>query len=155
MAILSVSILLFCQPHLIFWFVLFFSLFVCSSLFYFLVAGLGPYALLSEWEYPRYLSILGRCYTLGGTSVSLTNLLNHFQTGVWVLWLVLAWERMLRSQSSSSFLCFTLGSANQFLAGLPEIFPVSISLVLIDSFRFRSAGCGSSSSMSRFPSKWV
>jgi hypothetical protein len=108
---------------------------------HFLIAAFGIYTLLRSWSYPRDLSLVGALiFTLGGVIVSLTNLLNHFQSAVWLPWLIFAWERLLSAPRWSKFVAFTLTAALQLLAGSPEIFAMSMVLVLLDGFRIRAAG---------------
>jgi hypothetical protein len=106
--------------------------------FHFLIAGIGTYTLLRYWRYPPHLSIVGGLlFTLGGSVVSLSNLLNHFQAAVWLPWVLLTWERLLSSPRWSTFIVFTLLVTVQFLAGSPELFVMSMAFVLIDGFRLR------------------
>jgi len=77
----------FYPPHLCFG-VGFFSAIRVIFVLHFLIAGIGGYYLCRNWNYPPCLSIVGALlFTLGGTVVSLSNLLNHFQTAVWLPWL--------------------------------------------------------------------
>ena len=103
--------------------------------FHFLVAGLGSYLLLRRWHYSRDLAIVGALlFSLGGIVVSLTNLLNHFQSAVWLPWLLVAWERLLLSPRWRYFVEFTLITTMQFLAGSPEITAMSMFLALVKGF---------------------
>jgi hypothetical protein len=128
----------FYPPHFLFLILPFFpairALFVC----HFLIAGIGTYCLCRSWKFPPYLSIVGALlFTLGGTLVSLSNLLNHFQTAVWLPWLILSWEKVLGSCSWRNFLGFIFIATMQFLAGSPELFSISMILVLIDGMKAR------------------
>ncbi|MBI2230071.1 MAG: YfhO family protein [Deltaproteobacteria bacterium] len=128
----------FYPPHLLLLLLPFFS--ACRTLFvlHFLIAGVGTYKLCREWKYPAYLSLIGALlFTFGGTIVSLTNLLNHFQSAVWLPWVILLWERVLRRLSWARFLAFTVILTLQCLAGSPEIFAMSIVLVLFDGLRVK------------------
>jgi hypothetical protein len=130
----------FYPPHVAFLFLPFFGAIRALFVFHFLVAALGTYALLRAWDYPRDLSIIGALlFTLGGVIVSLTNLLNHFQSAVWLPWLILTWERLLLAPRWSRVIAFTLTAALQLLAGSPEIFAMSMALVLLDGFRVRAS----------------
>ena len=129
----------FYPPHLLLLLLPFFS--ACRTLFvlHFLIAGVGTYRLCREWKYPAYLSLIGALlFTLGGTIVSLTNLLNHFQSAVWLPWVILLWERVLSRLSWARFLAFTVILTLQCLAGSPEILAMSMVLVLIDGLRVKS-----------------
>jgi Bacterial membrane protein YfhO len=130
----------FYPPHLLLFVLSFFPairfIFVC----HFLIAGIGTYYLCRNWKFPPYLSIIGALlFALGGTVVSLSNLLNHFQTAVWLPWLVLSWEKVLGSSSWKNFLGFIFIMTMQFLAGSPELFAISMILVLIDGIKVRQS----------------
>lgn len=130
----------FYPPHFIFYFLDFFPTIRVLFIFHFLVAALGTYWLLRYWGYPCSLAVVGSLlFTLGGVIVSLSNLLNHFQTAVWLPWVILSWERVLLTPKWSNFLTFTLVAALQFLAGSPEMFMMSMSLALLDGFRIRES----------------
>lgn len=130
----------FYAPHLLLAILPFFAairaLFVC----HFLIAGTGAYLLFRHWRYPVYLAIIGALlFTTGGTMVALTNLLNHFQSAVWLPWLILTWERLLFSISWRKLLAPVFIAANALLAGSPEMFALSIALMLLDSFATKTA----------------
>lgn len=130
----------FYPPHFLFLALPFFTavriLFVC----HFLVAAMGAYQLFRHWNYRRYLALLGALlFTLGGTMVSLTNLLNHFETAAWLPWVILMWERAVRVVSWKRFLAFVLILAVQFLAGSPELFALSAALVIVAGFRIKAS----------------
>lgn len=128
----------FYPPHLLFLVLPFFPAIRALFIFHFLVAGVGSYCLCRSWNHPPWLSIVGALlFTLGGTIVSLSNLLNHFQTAVWLPWVILSWETILRSISWKNFLAFTLILAIQLLAGSPELFATSMALVIIDGLRVK------------------
>jgi len=130
----------FYAPHLLLAILPFFAgiraLFVC----HFLIAGTGAYLLFRHWQYPVYLAIIaGLLFTLGGTTVALTNLLNHFQSAVWLPWLVLTWERLLFSISWKKLLAPVFIAANTLLAGSPEIFILCIALMLFDTLAVKAS----------------
>jgi hypothetical protein len=130
----------FYPPHLLFLILSFFPAIRVIFIFHFLVAGIGAYYLCRSWKLPPYLSIVGAMlFTLGGTVVSLSNLLNHFQTAVWLPWVILSWEQLLSSSSWKNFLAFTLLVALQFLAGSPELFAISMVLVLLHGMTVRES----------------
>jgi hypothetical protein len=130
----------FYPPHLSFLFLPFFAALRVLFVLHFLIAALGTYALLRSWRYSRDLSLLGALlFSLGGVIVSLTNLLNHFQSAVWLPWLVVAWESLLLAPRWILFVRFMAVAALQFLAGSPEMFAMSMTLALLDAFRLRSA----------------
>jgi Bacterial membrane protein YfhO len=128
----------FYPPHFIFYALDFFPTIRVLFIFHFLVAALGTYWLLRHWGYSCFLAVVGSLlFTLGGVIVSLSNLLNHFQSAVWLPWLILTWERLLLAPKWRIFVTFTLVAALQFLAGSPEIFAMSMGLVYFDGFRIR------------------
>ena len=130
----------FYPPHLLLLMPPFFTAIRAIFILHFLIAAVGAYYLCRNWKCPPYLSIVGALlFALGGTVVSLTNLLNHFQTAVWLPWVILSWEKLLSSRSWKNFLGFTLITAMQFLAGSPELFAISMALVLIDGMKFRQS----------------
>jgi hypothetical protein len=130
----------FYPPHLLFLILSFFPAIRVIFIFHFLIAGIGAYYLCRNWKLPTYLSIVGALlFALGGTVVSLSNLLNHFQTAVWLPWVILSWEKLLSSISWKNFLTLTLITATQFLAGSPELFAISMVLVLLDGIRIRQS----------------
>ena len=126
--------------HLLFLIPSFFPAIRVIFIFHFLIAGIGAYYLCRNWKFPAYLSIVGALlFALGGTVVSLSNLLNHFQTAVWLPWVILSWEKFLSSRSWKNFLAFILITATQFLAGSPELFAISMVLVFLDGVRVRQS----------------
>ena len=130
----------FYPPHFLLLMPSFFLAIRAIFIFHFLLAGIGAYYLCRNWKFPLYLSIIGALlFTLGGTVVSLSNLLNHFQTAVWLPWLILSWEKVLGSCSWKNFLGFIFITTMQFLAGSPELFVISMILVLIDGMNFRQS----------------
>ncbi|HEU4344187.1 MAG TPA: YfhO family protein [Candidatus Binatia bacterium] len=131
----------FYPPHVVFLLVSFFSAVATMFLFHYLVAATGCYFLCRHWGYPFYLSIIGAIlFTFGGVIVSLTNLLNHFQTAVWLPWVVLLAERCLRSLSWRRFVAFVCVLLVQLLAGSPEFYVMSMALVLLASVRAKLSG---------------
>jgi len=139
-ALASFQIGVFYPPHWVLLILPFYEsirvLFIC----HFLLAGFGTYVLLRSWNYSRDLAIVGALlFSLGGMVVSLTNLLNHFQSAVWLPWLLVSWERLLVSQRWRSFVGFSLVAAMQFLAGSPEIAALSMFLALVKGLTFRQS----------------
>ncbi len=130
----------FYPPHFVLAFISFYTSIRALFIFHFLIAAIGTYGLLRYWNYSRDLSLVGALlFSLGGVVVSLSNLLNHFQSAVWLPWLILTWERMLFIPRWRNFVAFTLVAALEFLAGSPEIFTMSMGLALLDGFRIRDS----------------
>ncbi len=130
----------FYPPHFVFFFLPFFTSIRVLFVFHFFLAAIGTYALLRRWSYPWDLSIVGSLlFTFGGAIVSLSNLLNHFQTAVWLPWLILTWEQLLLTPKWRNFIAFTFIASLQILAGSPELFAMSMSLALLDGFRIRDS----------------
>jgi hypothetical protein len=122
----------FYPPHLVFLFVSFFDAIRILFVFHYLVSALGAYALGRQWGYPAYLSATAAfLFTFGGIIVSLTNVLNHFQTAVWLPWLILAGERAMRFYSGKNLLTLSGVGLIQFLAGSPELYAISLVLLYI------------------------
>ena len=130
----------FYPPHIFLALFPFFTAVRALFILHFLIAGLGTYLLFRHWRYPLYLSITGALlFTIGGTTVALSNLLNHFQTAVWLPWMILCWERLLLSLSWKKFLALVLIAANAFLAGSPEIFALSTILIFLAGLRVKAS----------------
>lgn len=126
-------------PHLFYLVLPFFAAIGVTISLHYLVAASGSYILCRKWDYPPYLSLIGSVlFTFGGLLVSLTNVLNHFQTAVWLPWVILSGEKALRTCNWKCFLTFTLVSLLQFLAGSPEIYAMSMVLLWLDFLRIRS-----------------
>jgi Bacterial membrane protein YfhO len=118
--------------HLFFLFLSFFDAVRLVFVIHYVVAAVGTYALARQWGYPAYLSLIAAfLFTFGGIIVSLTNVLNHFQTAVWLPWLIFAGERAIRSYSGRDFLIFSSVGLIQFLAGSPELYAISLGLLCI------------------------
>jgi hypothetical protein len=126
----------FYPPHLIF---LGFSFFTAIQIlygFHYLVGAWGAYRMCRHWGWPVYLAVIGgTLFSLGGTLVSLTNLLNHFQTAVWLPWVVYFWEKSLHKTTWRNFLGLVALSLVQFLAGSPELYLMTMALLLLDGIR--------------------
>ncbi|MBI4529508.1 MAG: YfhO family protein [Deltaproteobacteria bacterium] len=128
----------FYPPHILLLVLRFFDAIRVLYVFHYLVAATGSYTLCRRWKYRPYLALIGALlFTLGGATVSLTNLLNHFQAAVWLPWLVFFWERSLQSKTWKSFLTFSLVLLCQFLAGSPEIYAMTLALLVLDGLRLR------------------
>jgi hypothetical protein len=128
----------FYPPHFLLLVFPFFAGIRALFVLHFLIAASGAYALFRHWKYPSCLSIIAALlFTFGGAVVSLTNLLNHFQTAVWLPWLILCWETTLRVTSWRNFLIFAVVASLQLLAGSPELFFLSMGVLLIDGLRVR------------------
>jgi hypothetical protein len=135
----------FYPPHVVFLFVSFFDAIRILFVFHYLVSALGAYGLARRWGYPAYLSAIAAfLFTFGGIIVSLTNVLNHFQTAVWLPWLILAGERAIRSYSAKDFLIFAGVGLVQFLAGSPELYALSLGLLCIHVLAMAKQRCAAS-----------
>jgi hypothetical protein len=126
----------FYPPHLLFLVLPFFRAIQMLYLFHYMVAATGAYAVCRYWKYPGYVAVMGGMFfTLGGTLVSLSNLLNHFQTAVWLPWVILFWERSLLVTTWKNFLPFSILLLLQLLAGSPELYFMTLGLLLLDGIR--------------------
>lgn len=125
----------FYPPHLFFLALPLFQAIRALFIFHYLVAIIGAYLLCRWWNYSRPHAMIGAIlFTLGGTTISLTNLLNHFQSAVWLPVVVLLWERFLRQRSCWNFVFLALSLLTQFLAGSPEIYAMTLILLAVDGF---------------------
>jgi hypothetical protein len=123
-------------PSIIFYLIPFFAAIQFSYVFHYAVAASGSYVLLRSWKQRIYVSIIGAIlFSFGGTMVSLTNLLNHFQSAVWLPWLVYCGERAVKNKRWSPLVVFSLVAVCQLLAGSPEVFAFSAALLLADMVR--------------------
>jgi membrane protein YfhO len=128
----------FYPPSLVFYFFPFYAAIQFSFVFHYAVALSGSYFLFRLWNYPVFVAVIGSIlFSFSGTIVSLTNLLNHFQSAVWLPWLIFLWERILRSERWTDFLVFSVVMLCQLLAGSPEIFALSVSLLVLDAVRLK------------------
>jgi hypothetical protein len=126
----------FYPPNVLYLILPFFTAIRATFVLHYLIAAIGAYLLCRNWGYPLFLALIGAVlFTLGGTIISLTNLMNHFQAAVWLPWAVLLARRFLHEQSWKNFLLLTLTLLLQFLAGSPEIYLISQALLLIYGLR--------------------
>jgi len=126
-------------PNFLFALLPFFGAVKAVFYLHYLIAISGTYLLCRHWKYPPYLAVIGALlFTLGGTIVSLSNLLNHFQTAIWLPWLILLGERAFLDGSRRNVLAFTGVSLIQFLAGSPELYAMSVGLLLFDALRLKT-----------------
>jgi len=126
-------------PNLVYLVLPFFTAVKAIFLLHYLIAITGCYMLFRQWKYPTFLSVIGALiFTLGGTIVSLSNLMNHFQTAVWLPWLILLGERAFLAPCRKNFLAFTVIALIQFLAGSPELYTMSMGLLLLDGIRLKT-----------------
>ncbi len=131
----------FYPPNLVFIVLPFFAAVSALFLSHYLIASTGFYLLCRHWKYPPFLAVIGALlFTLGGTMVSLSNVMNHFQAAVWLPWVILLLERALRWRSWGSFLALTVVLLVQFLAGSPEIYAMSVVLLFLDAVRLKAEG---------------
>lgn len=132
----------FYPPHLIFLILPFFDAVRTIFLIHYLIAVSGGYLLCRHWGMPQWQSIIGSLlFTLGGTTVSLINLLNHFQSAVWLPWTVLFWEKFLLQMNWARFVILVFVLVIQLLGGSPEIYAMSMALLWLSGMRVGEAGC--------------
>jgi Bacterial membrane protein YfhO len=131
----------FYPPSIAYFLLPFFAAVQFTFVFHYAVAASGSYVLFRSWKYPVYVSVVGAIlFSFGGVTVSLTNLVNHFQSAVWLPWLIYFWERTVKIERWSALVVFSIVALCQLLAGSPEIFIFSIGLVLLDTVRMYSEG---------------
>ncbi len=126
----------FYPPSLLFYLLPFFDAIRWTFFVHFLIAAFGAYFLCRRWKCPTHLSLIGAVlFAFGGTIVSLSNLLNHFQSAVWLPWMILCGERFLHAASWQNFVLLIFVLLCALLAGSPEIYVFSIGLLLINGIR--------------------
>src|SRR6266511_3159654 len=126
----------FYPPSLLFYLLPFFDAIRWTFFVHFLIAAFGAYFLSRRWKCPTHLSLIGAVlFAFGGTIVSLSNLLNHFQSAVWLPWMILCGERFLHAASWQNFVLLIFVLLCALLAGSPEIYVFSIGLLLINGIR--------------------
>lgn len=126
-------------PHLFYFFLPFFTAVRVLFFFHYLVAAIGSYLVCRQWDYPPYLAMIGAIvFTFGGVIVSLTNLLNHFQSAVWLPWLIFAGERTFKYGRWRDFVGLIAVALAQFLAGSPEIYVMSMALLFLSAARIKA-----------------
>ncbi|MFQ5849496.1 MAG: YfhO family protein [Candidatus Binatia bacterium] len=128
-------------PNLLYLVLPFISAIKADFLFHYLVASIGAALILQHWRFSPCLVLVGSLsFAFGGFTVSLVNLLNHFQTAVWLPWLLLLGEKQLASPSRLKTMTLALIATLQFLAGSPEIYLMSVILFLLNGFRIKREG---------------
>jgi hypothetical protein len=133
----------FYPPHLVFLFLPFFVAVRFLFIFHYLVAAWGAHVLCRSWRYPTYLSVVGAVlFAFGGLTVSLSNLLDHFQSAVWLPWVIYCAEKAFKRQTLNSILIVAFLLTVQFFAGSPEICLMTGAFLLADGFRMKSASAG-------------
>ena len=109
-----------------------------TFVFHYAIAAAGAFVLFRSWKHPTYIALIGaNLFAFGGTMVSLTNLLNHFQSAVWLPWVIYFWEQTVTAKRWKNVAVFAIVSLCQLLAGSPEIFVLSIGLVVLDTVRLQ------------------
>ncbi len=125
-------------PHLFYLLFPFFAAVRVIFLFHYLLAAAGAYLLLRQWKYPVYLALIGALlFALGGITVSLSNLLNHFQAAVWLPLILLFGEKAFERATWKNFVCFSFVLSCQFLAGSPEMYGMTVALLVLDGIRLK------------------
>ena len=109
-----------------------------TFVFHYAIAAVGAFVLFRSWKHPIYIALIGaNLFAFGGTMVSLTNLLNHFQSAVWLPWVIYYWEQTVNAKRWKDVAVFAVVSLCQLLAGSPELFVLSIGLVVLDTVRLQ------------------
>lgn len=112
-----------------------------TFVFHYALAAGGAYILFRSWKLSIHVALIGSIlFAFGGTTVSLSNLLNHFQSAAWLPWVIYSWERTVRTQSWKDVCVFSVIALCQLLAGSPEIFLLSMALLLLDTARLAGEG---------------
>ena len=128
----------FYPPSVAFYLLPFFAAVRFTYVFHYAIAATGTFVLFRSWKHPTYIALIGAVlFAFGGTMVSLTNLLNHFQSAVWLPWLIYFWERTVREKRWKNITVFSVVALCQLLAGSPEIFILSMGLAILDIVRLQ------------------
>jgi hypothetical protein len=128
----------FYPPSFAFYLLPFFAALRFTFVFHYAIAAAGAFVLFRSWKYPVYIALIGaNLFAFGGTTVSLTNLLNHFQSAVWLPWVVYFWECTVRLRRWKDIAAFSIVALFQLLAGSPEIFVLSMGLAVLDTARLQ------------------
>jgi len=128
----------FYPPSFVFYLLEFTPALQFTFVFHYCIAAGGGFWLIRSWKYPIHVALIGALlFAFGGTMVSLTNLLNHFQSAVWLPWVIYFWERTVRARRWKNITAFSVVALCQLLAGSPEIFVLSIGLVVLDTVRIQ------------------
>lgn len=131
----------FYPPHVLYLLLPFVSALGTIFLFHYTVGATGAYVLCRHWRCSPQVATLGAVlFTFGGITVSLTNLLNHFQTAVWLPWVIFFGEKCLTVRSWRSFLGLVAVLLVQFLAGSPEFYVMSLVILALDGIRLKEEG---------------
>jgi hypothetical protein len=126
----------FYPPSLVYFLLPFFDAVRWTFFLHFLIAATGAYSLCRRWKCPIHVCVIGALlFAFGGTTVSLSNLLNHFQSAVWLPWMILCGERFFHAASWKNFALLIFVLLCALLAGSPEIYVFSTGLVLINGIR--------------------
>lgn len=128
----------FYPPSFAFYLLPFFAALRFTFVFHYAIAAAGAFVLFRSWKYPVHIALIGaNLFAFGGTTVSLTNLLNHFQSAVWLPWVVYFWERTVRGKRWKDVAVFSVVALCQLFAGSPEIFVLSMGLAVLDTLRLQ------------------
>ncbi len=107
-----------------------------TFIFHSLVAAAGAYCLCRFWGWSRFVAVIGSVlFCFSGCMISLLNLLNHFQSAVWLPWLILSSEKLFLFRTKSALFGFVLVAATQLFAGSPEFYAMTMSLVLLNGVK--------------------
>jgi hypothetical protein len=129
----------FYPPHVIFAALSFFDAIRILFVFHYCVAVIGAYVLCLHWGSSRSLALVGASlFAFGGVMVSLSNLLDHFQTAVWLPWVVFLIERCVGNLSRSNFLGLLVVCSVQLLAGSPEVYVMTVFLGFLSAVRVKA-----------------
>jgi len=104
-----------------------FNLFLLA---HYLIALGGIWCLLRSRDLGLAASAIGSLtFVVGGYLVSMLNVTNHLQSGVWAPWVMFLWIRYVATGRTSLLLTLTLVVAAQLLGGSPESLLMTLTLV--------------------------
>src|SRR5205085_8224786 len=99
-------------------------------LVHYLVALAGIWCLLRNRGLGLAASAVGSLtFVIGGYLVSMLNVTNHLQGGVWAPWVLLLWMRYVAAPSVPRILALTFVLAVQLLGGAPERLLMTLALL--------------------------
>jgi hypothetical protein len=97
---------------------------------HYLVALTGTWMWLRDRELSIPAAAVGTAiFTLGGYLVSVLNLTNHLQGGVWAPWVLFLWCHYVRVQSPRTALVLVIVLSVQLLGGSPESLLMTLAVV--------------------------
>ena len=131
----------FYPPNIVFTLLPFFSAVRFLFVAHYLIGAVGAYMLCVRWGAPRPVALLGASlFAFGGVTVSLGNLMDHFQATVWMPWVLFCVDKCVRRLSRGNFVVLGLVWLMQLLAGSPEVCLMTLGLSFLVGLRAKADG---------------